>query len=265
MGAIVTVNRAKELVVFAELLDLACRGESTVLVIEEASGRGKSRLLHCFKQVCRERETALSFVDLVGGSLTPIDILKRIVSDLDDLPFQRTVSLLRKRSVDVRIGIERNITVGKAILSVDPNVYVQGATPEEQKQFWSDAAQAFHEDICGYRKSGDDRAIVMLFDTYEKAAPESRAWICDHLLPMVALKRMAGIVFVVAGKTCPRPSGEWETHYKALTLHLLNKNDWVEYAMRVGSALTEEQVQVLYDKLEGVTLKMAETIDRFIR
>jgi hypothetical protein len=265
MGEIVTVNRTKELALFGELLDFARTRGSAVLALEEASGRGKSRLLQCFRQVCREREVGLSFVDLVGGSLTPIDILNRMTSDLGDFDFQRCRNVLTRRSIDVRVAIDRNITIGSTTLSVDPIVYIQGATPEEQKQFWSDAAHAFHEDICGFRERADDRVIVMFFDTYEKAAPDSQAWICDHLLPMVALNRMGGLLFVVAGKICPRPSGEWEDQYKPLALHLLKKEDWVEYAARVGALLNEEQIQLLYDKHEGATIKMAETIALFVR
>ncbi len=259
-----TVNRLQELASFIKLLDLACSSESRVLVIEEASGRGKSRLIQRFKEVCYERAAALSSVDLVGGSLSPIDILKRMAHDLEDIRFERCWNVLNKRGVaNLQVGIEGNKILGSATLNVDSPVYVERATREEQKQFWSDAAQEFQQDLRECRRV-DSRAIVMFFDTYEKAAPESQAWICDHLLPAVAPKRVAGLLIVVAGKSCPRPSGEWEDQCQSLALHSLKKEDWVQYATLVGSMITEEQIQMLYDKHEGATLKMAEAVGLFI-
>src|SRR6266851_5183532 len=115
-----TVNRLQELASFIKLLDLACSSESRVLVIEEASGRGKSRLIQRFKEVCYERAAALSSVDLVGGSLSPIDILKRMAHDLEDIRFERCWNVLNKRGVaNLQVGIDGNKILGSATLNVD--------------------------------------------------------------------------------------------------------------------------------------------------
>jgi hypothetical protein len=260
-----TVDREDEVAAFTKLLTHVRTGESRALIIEEASGRGKSRLLQCFKAVCEEHAEAWSYVDLVSGSLTPIDILKRIAGDLEGVAVDRCWEVLSKRSVvSLPVEIRGNKTLGSATFIVESIIHVERLTPEEQKQLWSDAAEGFRHDLRDYGKAVPGRTVVLLLDTFEKAAPESQLWISDHLLPAVARKRVAGLLIVVAGKNCPKASGEWEAEYESMSLVPLTGKHWAEYAKLVGSTLTEDQVKQIYEKYEGAALKMAETIGLFI-
>jgi hypothetical protein len=259
-----TVNREEELAVFTELLKLAELGKSAALVVEADSGRGKTRLLQRFQELC-EKRAAWSYVDLVGGSLTPLDILSRVTADLS-IALDRCTSVLNKRGVISvpPVQIENNRTYGWATFNVTATIQVAGLSQNEQKQVWNDAAQAFQQDLRKYGQSANARAVVVLFDTFEKAAPDSQAWIADHMLPAVAHNRVPGLLIVVAGRVCPKVSGEWDAECESLSLPLLKEEHWAEYAERVGSTLTTSQVQQLYRKHEGATLKMAETVSLFV-
>ncbi len=265
MPATPTVDREAEVAAFTALLTLARTGESRALILEEASGRGKSRLLQCFKTVCHEHAQAWSYVDLVSGSLTPIDILKRLAGDLEGVAVERCWEVLSKRGVvSLPVEIRDNKALGSTTFIVESTVHVERLTREEQRQLWSDAAEGFRHDLRDYGKVAQGRVVVLLFDTFEKAAPESQLWISDHLLPAVARKRVGGLVIVVAGKKCPKASGEWEAECESMSLLPLKQEHWAEYAKRVGSTLTENQIQQVYEKYEGAALKMAEMVGAFI-
>ena len=45
----------------------------------------------------------------------------------------------------------------------------------------------------------------------------------------------------------------------------LKEEHWSEYAKLVGASLTAAQIRQLYEKHEGEALKMAETVDLFIK
>jgi hypothetical protein len=260
-----TVDREQELARFSELLRLAGQGESRVLVIEDASGHGKSRLVQRFRKVCQECSTAWSFVDLVAGSLTPLDILNRITSDLGTIVrFEHYRNVVDKKgALSVPVTIAENKTVGKLTNTVEVTVNAS-SSPEEQKQIWGEAAECFKRDLSVYRSMVGDRAIVLLFDTFETAAPEAKVWIADHLLPAVGANRVAGLLIVLAGKTCPKPSGEWETECEPIILRPLEEKHWIEYAKEVGVNLTQEQIRMVYHRHEALALRIAETLSIFV-
>jgi hypothetical protein len=261
-----TVDRLQEIKIFSELLERARRGESRVLIIEAASGRGKSRLMQRFVASCHDETVARSYVDLVGGSLTPIDILKRMAGDLEQVTFQNYLNVLNNRgvvSVPNSGEIKDNKILGSGTLTIQSTIHVDRLNQAEQKQLWGEAASGFQQDLRTYRKSAGSRVVVLLLDTFEKAALESQVWICDHLLPAVALDRVKGVLIVVSGISCPKPSGEWVAQSEVLPLPPLKPEHWVEYAKLMGADLSEANIRLLFEKSEGGALKMAETVGLF--
>jgi hypothetical protein len=265
MPAPPTVDREDEVKIFVELLEKARGGRSTVLTIEDASGRGKSRLLARFKEVCVEQGDACSNLDLKGGSHTPIELLSLIGLDIAPLvPTEKFRGVLNNRQlVNVSPGISDNKAIGSATYAVTTEIHVGSVTRDAQKQLWSDATQGFREDLRLYRTGTKPRAVVLVFDTFENANPDSQRWIIDQLLPSVAPNRVPGLLIVVGGKTCPKPTGEWEDSHETLTLPALKVEHWTEYGRIIGSSLTEDQIRRAYKKHDGLALKMAETVGTF--
>jgi hypothetical protein len=262
-----TVDRLQEIKIFSELLELARNGESHVLIVQAASGRGKSRLMQRFMASCQDETVTRSYVDLVGGSLTPIDILKRMVGDLEQVTFQNYLDVLNNRgvvSVPNSGEIKNNKILGSGTLTIQSTIYVGRLSQEEQRQLSGEAANGFQQDLKAYRRTAESRVVVLLLDTFEKAAAESQVWICDHLLPAVALDRVKGLLIVVSGTSCPKPSGEWEARCESLSLSQLKPEHWAEYAKLLKANITEQQIQLLYDKFEAGALKMAETVSLFV-
>lgn len=185
------------------------------------------------------------------------------MTDLRPLPLPRCDEVLRKpyfTSPSFRVSDNRSL--GQTSYTMHANVNIAGLSLEEQTRWWAASAQAFLEDLIELTH-GPQTRFVLLFDTFEKAKPETQTWIADHVLRMATPSRVSHLVVVVAGKQVPDPTGEWERYSYMLPLQPLQLDHWLEYAALIKSSLTREQIQQCYVKHAANPLKMAEIIDAF--
>jgi hypothetical protein len=256
------VDRSLELQTFIDSLESPPQQATSILLVEDNSGQGKTRLLELYCEQCRKRQIPVAHVDLKSGSLSPIDILWSARQDLR-LPFPRCdEALKRPHFTSPSFQIRDNRALGQTSYIMPVNVNIAGLSPDEQRQLWAVGAQAFLEDLIELSCSSQSR-FVFLFDTFEKAKPETQTWIADHVLRMATPSRVACLVIVLAGKQVPDPTGEWAHCCQRLSLQSLQLKDWQEYARLIKSSLSADQIRQLYTKCAGRTLEMANIIDMF--
>jgi hypothetical protein len=254
------VDRVTELKIFAAALEGASSDTASVLLLRDHSGQGKSRLLERYGEYCREHKIPVAHVDLKGGSLSPVDILWTIEKDLRPVPLPRCVETLRTVRLVPPIHISGNRAIGRTEYTVEASINLTGLSPEEQKQWWAASAQAFIDDLMEYAHAPQKRC-ALLFDTFEKAQPDTQTWITDHLLRMATPYRVSSLVIVLAGQQVPDPAGEWEPFCQILSLERLQLQDWLDYAKLVRASLTREQIIRFYDKFRDKPIMMAQIID----
>jgi hypothetical protein len=251
------VDRQTELARFTELLDSGANPATSILLVNDESGQGKSSLLKVFNDHCQVGGIPTAHIDLKGGSLTPIDILRTVLTDLRPLTLNRCSSLLNNphSSHSPPIQIRDNTGIG----TTDTYIQATSSSIEEQKQWWASGAQALLDDFSEISKSAPKR-FVLIFDTYEKASPETKDWISNHLLRMATPRRVSCLCIVLAGKETPSPTSEWEHYYQMLDLEPLQLEHWLDYAKLVRADVASEQIELVYRKYKHQPLKMAEWI-----
>jgi hypothetical protein len=83
------VGRDSEQRRLATLLESQVHRATSILLIEDESGQGKSSLIQKFKENCNTQSVPVSLIDLAIGSRNPLSILQSIRLDLRLLPLSR--------------------------------------------------------------------------------------------------------------------------------------------------------------------------------
>jgi hypothetical protein len=244
---------------------LQCRPEeaASILLIRAGVGQGKSSLIERFIKYCQDEAYILhAHVDLKGGSLEPPDILRSIRDDLHPMKLQRcSHSLTTPPLMSISVGISGVTNLGSNTNTVSAPISFGPGIRELHKRWWAEVARDFIEDILEYSKVSPSTRFVLLFDTFDQASPDTRAWIEAHILRMATPKRASNLLVVIAGREVPEPSGEWERYSQLLPLQPLRIEDWEEYALRIRSTITPQQISQVFKKHAAIPLKMAEVID----
>lgn len=257
------VDRVTELNTFKTALTGPPQQAPSILLVQDGSGQGKSRLIDHYKEYCREQQVPVAHVDLKGGALDPQNILWSIQKDLRPLSFPRCGEALQRPQLTAPdLYMSDNKALGQASYTIQTQMTIANLSPEERQSWWVASAQAFMEDLDNLTPPCSTK-LVLLFDTFEKARPETQTWLADHVLRMATPNRVACLLVVLAGQQMPDPSGEWEPYYQRLPLLPLQLTDWLEYARQVKCSLSPEQIQQCYARHGARPLKMAEYIDTF--
>jgi len=262
------VDRHKEIRAFTSLLRNLSSETRSIWLIEDESGKGKTRLLQHYRDHCQDNNVSVALVDLKGGWLTPDQVLFTIRADLH-LIAGRYEQHVVKRSGGVVAGAG-GIAVGGnvegGIISGDSNfqVNIVGFSHDEQVRRWAIDAFDFLYDLNNRARSGQG-PFVLLFDTFEDANLDTKIWITHHVLRMAMPNRVSGVVIVLAGKQVPDPSGEWEQYHKKRYLEPVGVEHWKKYAAAVRSILTPEQIELHYAKVAANSGEMAKMIMHFTK
>lgn len=258
------VDRVYELGIFSSCINNENMLQtSSIILIEDVSGQGKTKLLEKYHRYCNENGLLKSHVDLKANSLTPIDILDTICKDICPIELNQCKDILRNPyKVSPSYQISGNKSIGRTDISICTDIQLTGLSPEDRKQWWAASSQAFFDDFLNFQKK-TPKILILLFDTFDKADPDTQKWISDSILRMATPERIPGLFVVIAGKKLPDPLGEWEQYSTKLTLEPLKLEDWRCYAQLVHSTLNENQIEQLYSKHKSNPIKMAETIDVF--
>jgi hypothetical protein len=246
----VHVDRTAELELFTKMI--GGEGTAHTLLIEAEPGMGKSALL---RELWDHAQTfPRMLVDLKPSSLT----VQRILTDLCQVhgtPFTRFAEQQQTSAVPVGIQINDNKIVGSSL-----DIRVPSADAEQRETRTLLLTNAFFEDLAEH--NGAEQTTVIIFDTFERAAPEVRDWLSGLFLTRARSSRW--LVTVVAGQQIPEPGIGWDDWCIQQTLRPLNREHVQEWASRVHLDLSEDEIAILYDTSEGIPLDLSTSLGRLV-
>ena len=207
-------NRTKEVDFFKKML----RGEISqrILLIQAASGMGKTSLLTEFASLCPVHAEAaiLIKIDLKSSHTGIAYIFSRLQRRLGEDKFINFNKALKKfLSAGVEVsdnqieGTENQIQV------------ILNAESEEVRNFrLSKLQEAFFQDLRGVKKP-----ILIIFDTFNLALASVADWVGGRFL--VEVVDVENVKVVIAGQTIPKPTFEWND---LAATHCLDRIDDIE-------------------------------------
>ncbi len=207
-------NRTREVEFFKKML----RGEiaQRILLIQAASGMGKTSLLTEFASLCPVHAEAavLIKIDLKSAQTGIAFIFSRLQRRLGEEKFSnfnKALSSFLSAGVEVSDneigGTENQIQV------------ILNAESEEARNFrLSKLQEAFFRDLQAVKKP-----IVIIIDTFNSAPASVADWVGGGFLVEVA--DVPNIRVVIAGQTVPKTSFEWDDLAET---HCLDKIDDIE-------------------------------------
>ena len=221
-------NRTKELEIFLKMAagDYDCR----IMLIEGASGMGKSSLLSRFRYQCPSDIKCVPF-DCKGVNSIPA-FLSEVMFDLGREQFP---TFTQKVKVFVQGGVDFSENdVAADTISIAINSSVDLATQDyrlEQLQ------EAFFRDLAKLQH----RTVITL-DTYQMASESLRGWIESKWLRTVR-RHLENVVTVIAGQSVPYPNNSvWgdDCEHFSLTA-IVDPKAWCEFC----TDLPEEAIKAI--------------------
>jgi hypothetical protein len=102
--------------------------------------------------------------------------------------------------------------------------------------------------------------VVLIFDTFEMCDKTLQAWL-TYLLPRVA-RSPQRLVVIIAGREVPKPSLEWESHCRIVSLEPIAPEYWLTYARAVGAtSLSLDYIKGCSVALKGHCLSIANILE----
>lgn len=234
-------NRTKEADFFKKML----RGEISqrILLIQAASGMGKTSLLAEFAALCPVHAEAaiLVKINLKSAQTGIAYIFSKLQSRLGEDSFTKFNGALSKfLSAGVEVadnqieGTENQIQV------------VLNAESEDIRNFrLSQLQRAFFQDLQAVKKQ-----IVMILDTFNEAPINLADWIGGGFLAEVAESN--NIRVVIAGQSVPKPTIEWEDLADTHCLDRINDIEaWHLFVQARGFPFEREAVKAFVRVLNG--------------
>ncbi|MGB3062530.1 MAG: hypothetical protein WBE17_22610 [Anaerolineae bacterium] len=222
-SADIHVNRHDEIAHFRRML---ARDAPRFWFIQGDSGVGKSGLLdYLMDEVCAANGTPSVVFDFKDASPTFIHLAVQTGHQVGVRPHIATERCLHDFgvsgvTVDVR-GVRA--VVGRVDIGIDASSL--GRLSREQMAAWHYRfAEALLADL-------PDAPAVLFFDTFEKASSETREWLIQVLLPLLAATRKR-VAVVMAGQQTPPDERAWRRHLEHTRLTGLSTADWTDYAQR---------------------------------
>lgn len=210
------MDRLPEVKTFNIMLD-GDDPEHPLLLMAGEHGQGKTWLMRIFEQICIERQILCHKFDLSVCN-TIEEILDGIWQKLGPGCFPK-YSDLRKKTI----------------------VMDQRPLSENQREL----TQCFFDD---WREAKNSVYIVLLLDTYERAAPTIKDWIEQQLLE--GIKNIHGAIVVIGGREWPKTSDYWVNHSYRFPLKGVQLHDYKEYAKQRGVSISEDEL-IQFHKMWG--------------
>jgi hypothetical protein len=248
-------NRTKEADFFRKML----RGDTSqrILLIQAASGMGKTSLLAEFASLCHvQSETALLIkIDLKSAQTGIAYIFSKLQNRLGENSFTRFNAALSKF---LRAGVEIS---DNQIEGTENQIQVVLNTESEDVRNFrlSELQRSFFLDLQGIQKP-----IVIILDTFNLAPASLADWIEGEFLAAVADAK--NIRVVIAGQSIPKPTIEWEDIAEVHFLEPINDIEvWYPFLQEKGLLLEQQTVQAFVIHLEGqpsMILQVLESVSR---
>jgi len=212
---------------------LVGRTDARILLVQAASGWGKSDLLECFAHECAGGVCLVS-LDLKGAEKGIAEVFSVFRQELgaDGLP-RFNVALTR---LAPSVNIASNTALaGKMDISVALNV-----DDQTRKFNLEQLEDAFFDDLGAACEK-----IVVIFDTFEKAPPELQNWLGSAFLRHIA--RLPNIRVVIGGQSVPEHSIEkWEAMCERRELREIDDVDeWHAYVQETHLPFPRDAVKAI--------------------
>lgn len=110
----------------------------------------------------------------------------------------------------------------------------------------SELTDAFLEDVARLERRKNK---LFLLDALDKAEPDVRHWVQDHLL--VGLHRLDHIFIVLAGREEPTLQPPWESVCHLHRLEPVTVSDYWDYCQQINLALPRETIGLLHAVFKG--------------
>lgn len=207
-----------------------------IMLIEGASGMGKSSLLSRFRQKCPEDVVYVPFdckgVDSIAAFLSEVVV---------DLGREKFPTFLNKVKLFVQGGVdfsENDIAAEKTILiAINSNV---DPTPQEYQL--EQLQQAFFSDLSALKS----RTVISL-DTYQMASESLKGWIESKWLRTVE-RHLKNVVTIIAGQHIPDPNNSvWGHECEHFSLRPIEDvRAWYEFYVDLpNSVLPEDSIKTI--------------------
>ncbi|MEM7761038.1 MAG: ATP-binding protein [Cyanobacteria bacterium P01_A01_bin.40] len=223
-------NRTQELDIFLNMA--AGNYDCRIMLIEGASGMGKTWLLKRFKHKCPPDIKYIPF-DCKGVVSIPA-FLSQIVVDLGQEQFPTFVS---KVKVFVHGGVDFSENDIAAEQTISIAINSDNVDPAIQKFRLEQLQQAFFNDLAKLKQR-----IVITLDTYQLANEVLRDWIESKWLRAIE-RQLDNVVTVIAGQFVPdhQNNSVWGDECEHFMLSSIAIDDWCKFC----SDLPEDTVKGL--------------------
>lgn len=234
-------NRTKEADFFKKML----RGEiaQRILLIQAASGMGKTSLLAEFAALCpvHGEATLLVQIDLKSAQTGIAYIFSRLQRRLGEANFTKLNAALRE-FLSAGVDVSENQIEGT-------ENQIQVVLNEESEELrnirLNKLQEALFRDLQAIKKS-----ILIVFDTFNSAPPSVADWVGGGFLAEVADGE--NIKVVIAGQTVPQPTIEW---MHLAEIHCLDKivdiEAWHSFVQAKGLPFERDAVKAFVRVLNG--------------
>jgi hypothetical protein len=244
-GAKIRVNREEELALFERIVS----GDTPerVLLVEAASGMGKSELLREYGQR-RPPGVLYGVLDFKGGDVPDLaELFSRLCARLGWPRFPRLSAEIASL-VKPSANISENKIIGRAEISV-----ALSAPDEETRRFRRAAlTEAFLADLCAAGQA------ILVFDTFNRCNSELAHWVSGFIARACNTPRLT---IIVAGQSVPEPTLEWESSCYRLTLNPITAEHWLYYAKSLGLTENIDFIRGCWHSCGGHSLKIAELLE----
>ena len=259
-------NRKRELALANQIMRREC--EQRILLIEAASGFGKTHLLTQIRRDCATispKPLLVSF-DLKADERGLDYVYETIYRQLENQAKNLDVTAIfaayheqtqQQQAYHVSVNVNKNTVLGKQ------NVFVQ--LPEAtQTQLASLAAARERAFFAAIAQLSDCQPLVMLIDNLNTREGTLEKWIEDVLLQQIAM--MPQVTLIVAGHVMPSHSMVWDDFCERIQLPAIDDTKvWTEWVCQLGMPLTPEQVEPLVFGLKGQPKNIAEMLPSFAK
>lgn len=241
-------DRKPELEFFRDML--TGKTDAHILLVQAASGWGKSDLLECFAHECVDGVCLVS-LNLKGAEKGIAEVFSVFRQELGADALPRFNAALARLSSGVTVA-NNTALAGKMDISVALNV------DEQTRKFNLEQLEdAFFEDLRAVREN-----VVVIFDTFEKAPPDLQNWLGSAFLRHMV--RLSHVRVVIGGQSVPERSIEkWEAVCERRELRAIDDVEaWFEFAREMKWTFDRSAVQAIVMAFEGFPRDINQRFER---
>jgi len=277
------VDREREKRLFQSLLG-GGRGKR-IMTMQAGAGMGKTWLISNFQRECSRRRIPCALIDFSSSRVCDyIAILRSMRDSLGAEHFNSFTTLVNQyysrpnlpwRETDVAdsssVEISGSTLDSSRIESVAGHDIIRDnfivfAGPSLPPHIIRDRLTTeFRRCLIAFVNSlsiGD--CVVWLFDSFEKADPETRDWLRDEFLCKIREGEVNRLVVVIAGQEVLHLAMEWNHVALRCSLEPFSPQDYHDYLRVKRFPLPKENIRALHRRFQGRPLDLAVWVDSAI-